>query len=852
MERLGFLFILLCGTLETAFSQSVGLNNPTPDASSILDLTATDRGLLVPRMTTTQRTTSIASPATGLLVYDTDLEAFYFHDGTDWKAVGSASADGNGIYDGSGSLVGATVVTQGANTLEFTSTVTDGFSVDGQTFSVDAAKNRVGIGTNSPETTLDVAGIIKSGQDGVDGEIQLYSEQGAPDFLYIISPNAAATQDVSLVLPPDEGNASEFLQTDGSGNLIWAAPAAATNAFATAANVTSNSPGDFTNDDFVFGSPFLDDDTDPNHDNRMLFDKSKGAFRAGGVTTTLWNDANRGNFSFAGGFNNTATGTYSTAFGTISDVNGSNAFGAGDNIYISSAGTAAFGFGWNNTATGIAAGVFGMNASAGGNRSFAMGEYVETTVNNAFALGKGVSNAARISNNITNSMMIGFNSDISTLYIGTASGAGTIGRVGVGTTSPSTTLEVQHNSASTTPLLELEQANATGDASMLIQNTTQAFTLGIDDDDSDKFKISDNTSLGTNDRLTIDGSGNVGIGTASPTTALDVEFALGANAGIDINNADPGTFDPRLRFQIDGTSVWAMGADDSDADKFKIATGGNIGAGAVITIDGSNSFVGIGTTSPATTLDVAGTAQMTGFKLTTAPTTGYILSSDAAGVGTWADPATLPGGNWTKSGNFVYNTADSIGVGTSTPEKKLEVDGDIKQRNTQNHTMTRTMPTVVSDYVEIGNIVFASTSGGAYGGNLWVSVSMGYSWPVLKSYIIPIAYNQTGSAWHTAIPNSVSHYANQTNADFDLEIMVSSATAFFRLRRTAGASALNAFVTIRHDGGTADVFNSTEATGTASAPTQQFTGTAITTVGVGNSSSNVGIGALTPSANLHV
>ncbi|HIO72124.1 MAG TPA: hypothetical protein EYN38_03360, partial [Flavobacteriales bacterium] len=177
-RRLALAAILIFTVTETAFSQSVGLNNPTPDASSILDLTATDRGLLVPRMTTTQRTTSIASPATGLLVYDTDLEAFYFHDGTDWKAVGSASADGNGIYDGSGSLVGATVVTQGANTLEFTSTVTDGFSVDGQTFSVDASNNRVGIGTNSPATTLDVNGQITMQSGAVNGYLPVSDATG--------------------------------------------------------------------------------------------------------------------------------------------------------------------------------------------------------------------------------------------------------------------------------------------------------------------------------------------------------------------------------------------------------------------------------------------------------------------------------------------------------------------------------------------------------------------------------------------------------------------------------------------------------------------------------------------------
>ncbi|MEQ8425915.1 MAG: hypothetical protein RIA63_14450, partial [Cyclobacteriaceae bacterium] len=66
----------------------VGFNNPNPHASSILDLTASDKGLLIPRMTTVQRS-AISSPADGLLVYQTDgAKGFYYHDGTGWYTVG--------------------------------------------------------------------------------------------------------------------------------------------------------------------------------------------------------------------------------------------------------------------------------------------------------------------------------------------------------------------------------------------------------------------------------------------------------------------------------------------------------------------------------------------------------------------------------------------------------------------------------------------------------------------------------------------------------------------------------------------------------------------------------------------
>lgn len=57
-----------------------------PDASAILDLKSTTRGLLPPRMTTTQKN-AIASPATGLMVYDTTLNNLQEYNGTMWRNV---------------------------------------------------------------------------------------------------------------------------------------------------------------------------------------------------------------------------------------------------------------------------------------------------------------------------------------------------------------------------------------------------------------------------------------------------------------------------------------------------------------------------------------------------------------------------------------------------------------------------------------------------------------------------------------------------------------------------------------------------------------------------------------------
>ena len=62
-----------------------------------------------------------------------------------------------------------------------------------------------------------------------------------------------------------------------------------------------------------------------------------------------------------------------------------------------------------------------------------------------------------------------------------------------------------------------------GDARSLYQiNGGQAWSVGLDNSDSDKFKIAGSAALGTTDRLTIDSSGNVGIGATTPGTRLTV------------------------------------------------------------------------------------------------------------------------------------------------------------------------------------------------------------------------------------------------------------------------------------------------------------------------------------------
>src|ERR1700730_4747158 len=79
-------------------SQSVAINadSSVADASAILDLKSTIKGMLIPRMTFAQRN-AIAVPAVGLLIYQTDnTPGFYYYDGGAWGAVKGSGGGGTG------------------------------------------------------------------------------------------------------------------------------------------------------------------------------------------------------------------------------------------------------------------------------------------------------------------------------------------------------------------------------------------------------------------------------------------------------------------------------------------------------------------------------------------------------------------------------------------------------------------------------------------------------------------------------------------------------------------------------------------------------------------------------------
>ena len=114
-KKLIYLFILSF-VLISGFAQT-GIGTTTPDASAKLDITSTTKGLLVPRMTSTQKA-AISSPANGLLVYQTDgVIGFYVNSGTsaspswlrintDWTKSGNDISFTTGNISTTGALTG--------------------------------------------------------------------------------------------------------------------------------------------------------------------------------------------------------------------------------------------------------------------------------------------------------------------------------------------------------------------------------------------------------------------------------------------------------------------------------------------------------------------------------------------------------------------------------------------------------------------------------------------------------------------------------------------------------------------------------------------------------------------------
>ncbi len=184
-------------------------------------------------------------------------------------------------------------------------------------------------------------------------------------------------------------------------------------------------------------------------------------------------------------------------------------------------------------------------------------------------------------------------------------------------------------------------------------------------------------------------NGLLGVGLTNPSAKLHV---AGGNVflenGYGLYWRDAGGSAYARLLQLSASNAVFVGNDMAAGGTY-LLSGDDIrmvsGTSTLMYLQKGSGNVGIGTTTPAHKPDVAGTAQMTGFKMPTGAAAGRVLTSDASGVGTWQTPPTGLGGSGTANylakfagentlGNsLIYERGDNIGIGTTNPSDKLHV-----------------------------------------------------------------------------------------------------------------------------------------------------------------------------------
>jgi len=143
---------LLCFLSLMNMKAQVGVGTSSPKAA--LDVASTTQGVLIPRITAVQGE-AISNPSVGELIYSTTndgtviiSQGFWYYDGTTWKPFGATVQPNIDLYNGNGTLTSNRTVTMSGNNLSF----------DSDKLTVLTTDQRVGLGNNTPQHTLDING----------------------------------------------------------------------------------------------------------------------------------------------------------------------------------------------------------------------------------------------------------------------------------------------------------------------------------------------------------------------------------------------------------------------------------------------------------------------------------------------------------------------------------------------------------------------------------------------------------------------------------------------------------------------------------------------------------------------
>lgn len=217
--------------------------------------------------------------------------------------------------------------------------------------------------------------------------------------------------------------------------------------------------------------------------------------------------------SFAGGFQSEATGDYSFAFGDSAMAKGLYSIALGPHAVSNEWYSAAIG---RNCFANGGAFAFGEQNIAQAETSFLFGRFLKSMGSGSVTIGHGAGiGDDYLLNGKADCLMVGFKSSVPTLYVGSSSGYGNTGEIGIGNMiDPQAKLHILGDDA----LFNEENA------SLFIQSAGNYFSylwLG-DKDHTIRAKPGSNFTFSTNENDFVFENGNIGVGAEDPIAKLQV------------------------------------------------------------------------------------------------------------------------------------------------------------------------------------------------------------------------------------------------------------------------------------------------------------------------------------------
>lgn len=178
--------LLIVFALNPTYAQ-VGIGTTTPDTKAQLDVTSTNKGILIPRLTLAQRN-AITSPTTSLLIYQTDnTPGFYYYSGVTWEKLALTSA----LDDGDWNVSGVNMNNTNTGSVLIGTTTSNNYKL-----SVNGFLNAINIG--STDNNQDAFTINKNNQNGNALVVNQNSSYNSTDKSAISTYNALEGHKVEI------------------------------------------------------------------------------------------------------------------------------------------------------------------------------------------------------------------------------------------------------------------------------------------------------------------------------------------------------------------------------------------------------------------------------------------------------------------------------------------------------------------------------------------------------------------------------------------------------------------------------------------------------------------------------